>query len=93
MAPKRFGPYLGPGPRRGRRRVAQETDVPSPEAEQLVPKPQEEVDEMPQWFESPIPRAPRLGMSQKRAMTQDLPDVDSNAPSPEVVPPMPTTIM
>ena len=29
-------------------------------------------------------------MSQKRAMTQDLPDVDSTAPSPEVVPPVPT---
>ena len=45
---------------------------------------------MPQWFESPIPRAPRSRMSQKRAMTQELPDADSTAPSPEAVPPVPT---
>ena len=50
MAPKRSRTYLEPGPRRGRRRVAQDTDVPSPEAEQLVLEPQEEVDEMPPMF-------------------------------------------
>ena len=77
MAPKRCGPYLGLGPRRGKRRVAQDTDVPSPKVEQLVSEPQEKVDEVPQWFESPIPRAPRSGMSQKREITQDLPDADS----------------
>ena len=38
MAPKRCRTYLEPGPRRGRRRVTQDTDVPSPEAEQPVPK-------------------------------------------------------
>ena len=82
MAPKRFRTYLELGLRRGRRRVAQDIDVPSPEAEQSVPEPQEEVDEISQWFESPIPRAPRSGMSQKKAMNQDLPDADSTAPSP-----------
>ena len=90
MTPKRCGPYLGPGPKRGRRRVAQDIDGPSPEVEQPEPEPQEEVNEMPQWFESPIPRAQRSGMSQRRATTQDLPDADSTAPSPEAVPPMPT---
>ena len=45
---------------------------------------------MSQWFECPIPRAPRSGMSQKRAMTQDLPDADSTAPPPKAVPPVPT---
>ena len=39
----------------GRRRVAQDTDVPSPEAEQPVPESQKEVDEMPQWFKCPVP--------------------------------------
>ena len=87
MAPKRREPYLGLGPRRGRRRVTQDTDVPSPEVEQPEP---EEVGEMPQWYESSIPRAPRSGMSQKREMTQDLPNADSTAPSPEAVPLVPT---
>ena len=90
MAPKRSRTYLGPGPRRGRRRVAHDTDVLSPEAEQPVPEPQKKVDEMPQWFECPIPRAPRSGMSQKKAVTQELPDADSTAPPPEAVPPVPT---
>ena len=90
MAPKRCGPYLGPGPRRGRRRVTQDTDVLSPKVEQPVPEPQEEVDEIPQWFGSPIPRAPRSRMSQRRTTTQDLPDADSTAPSPEAVPSVPT---
>ena len=48
MAPKRGGPYLGSGLRRGRRRVAQDTDVPSLEVEQPEHEPQEEVGEMPQ---------------------------------------------
>ena len=74
MTLNRCGPYLGPRPRRGRRRVAQDTDVQSPKAEQPVLEPQEEVDEMPPRFESPISLAPRSGMSQKKAMTQDLPD-------------------
>ncbi|XP_022957288.1 uncharacterized protein LOC111458730 [Cucurbita moschata] len=90
MAPKRRGTYLGPGPRRGRRRVALNTDVPSLEAEQPVPEPQEEVEEMPEWFECPIPRAPRSGMSQRKAVTQDLSDTDSTAPPPEAVPSVPT---
>ena len=50
----------------------------------------EEVGEMPQWYESSIPRAPRSGMSQRRAMTQDLPDANSTALFPEAVPPVPT---
>ena len=90
MAPKRCGPYLGPGPRRGRRRVAQDTDFPSLEVEKPEPEPQEEVAKMPQWFKSPIPWAPRSEMCQRRALTQDLLDGDSTTTSPEAVPPVST---
>ena len=44
----------------------------------------------PQCFECPIPRAPRSGMSQKKAMTQELPDADSTTPPPKAIPPVPT---
>lgn len=90
MAPKRHRPYIGPGPKREKRKVAQDTVVPPSEVEK--PEPQKEVGETcPKQSERTVLRAPRTGMNQRGAVAQDFLNAYSTAPLPEVVPLEPAT--
>lgn len=88
MVPKRRGPYVGLGLRRGRRKVAQGTSVPTLEVEQ--PEPQEEIRDMPQASERTVLRAPRTRKRRRGARAQDLPDIDPIASFSKEVPSVPT---
>ena len=88
MAPKRREPYVGPGPRRGRREEVQDTSVPTPEEEQ--PEFQEEIGDTPQTSKGTEPQPSRTKRRRKKAKARRLLDTPPAAPFSEEVPSGPT---
>ena len=89
MAPKRHEPYVGPGPRRGRREETQDTPVPTPEVEQLEFK--EEVRDTPQTSEGSVPQPSRTKRRRRKAKARRFLDTPPTTPFSEEVPLVPTT--
>ena len=84
MAPKRREPYVGPGPRRGRREEVHVTSVPTPEEEQ--PEFQEEVGDTPQTSKGTVLQPSRTKRRRRKAKAWRLLDTPPTAPFSEEVP-------